>query len=104
MYMTSIFFLSETPWPIKGKFYVEPPSDIIYNIGLSDMTKIATIPNYVKILQFVSSPELLKPGMQNRGLKLYEVHINDEPGLTLTYFMARSHWTPMPLNGGKQLN
>ena len=35
---------------------------------------------------------ILKLGMQHRGLKLYKVYINDDPGLTLTYFMARSNW------------
>ena len=33
---------------------------------------------------------ILKLGMQHRGLKLYKVYINDDPGLTLTYFTARS--------------
>ena len=35
---------------------------------------------------------ILKLGMQHQGLKLYKVHINDDPGLTLTYFTARSNW------------
>ena len=34
---------------------------------------------------------ILKLGMQHRGLKLYTVYINDDPGLTLTYFTARSN-------------
>ena len=34
---------------------------------------------------------ILKLGMQHRGLKFYEVNINDDPGLTLTYFTARSN-------------
>ena len=28
------------------------------------------------------------------GTKLYKVYINDDPGLTLTYFMARSNLVP----------
>ena len=28
--------------------------------------------------------------MQHQGLKLYKVNINGDPGLTLTYFTARS--------------
>ena len=28
------------------------------------------------------------------GLKLYKVYLNDDPGLTLTYFMARSNLVP----------
>ena len=33
---------------------------------------------------------ILKLGMQHQGLKLYKVYVNDDPGLTLTYFTARS--------------
>ena len=60
------------------------------------MTKIATMPIYGKKLQKSSlEPEvlyiILKLGMQYWGLKLYKVYINDDPGLTLTYFTARSN-------------
>ena len=34
---------------------------------------------------------IFKLGMQHRGFKLYKVYINGDPGLTLTYFMARSN-------------
>ena len=34
---------------------------------------------------------ILKLGMDHQGLKVYEVYINDDPGLTLTYFTARSN-------------
>ena len=34
---------------------------------------------------------ILKLGMQHRGIKLYKVYINGDPGLTLTYFTARSN-------------
>ena len=34
---------------------------------------------------------ILKLGMQHWGLKLYKVCINDDTGLTLTYFTARSN-------------
>ena len=37
---------------------------------------------------------ILKLGMQHRGLKLYKVCINGDPGLTLTYFTARSNLVP----------
>ena len=37
---------------------------------------------------------ILKLGMQHRGLKLYKVFINSDPGLTLTYFTARSNLVP----------
>ena len=35
---------------------------------------------------------ILKLGLQQQGLKLYKVYINDDPGLTLTYFTTRSNW------------
>ena len=34
---------------------------------------------------------ILKLGMQHQGLKLYKVNINGDPGLTVTYFTARSN-------------
>ena len=34
---------------------------------------------------------ILKLGMQHRGLEVYKVYINNDPGLTLTYFKARSN-------------
>ena len=37
---------------------------------------------------------ILKLGMQYWGLELYKVYINDDPGLTLTYFTARSNLVP----------
>ena len=42
---------------------------------------------------------ILKLGMSHRGLKVYKVCINDDPGLTLTYFTARSNWVTIRLNG-----
>ena len=36
----------------------------------------------------------LKFVMQHRVLKYYQVCSNDDPGLTLTYFMARSNLAP----------
>ena len=32
----------------------------------------------------------LKLGMKDQGIELYKVYINYDPGMTLTYFMARS--------------
>ena len=36
----------------------------------------------------------LKLGMQHRVLKYYQVCSNDDPGLTMTYFTARSNLVP----------
>ena len=46
---------------------------------------------------------ILKLGMLHWGLKLYKVYINDDPGLTLTYFMARSNWVTCTFERGKLL-
>ena len=44
---------------------------------------------------------ILKLGMYHRGLKVYKVYINDDPGLTLTYFTARSNWVACTFEWGK---
>ena len=36
----------------------------------------------------------LKVGMQHRVLEYYQVCWNDDPGLTLIYFTAKSNWVP----------
>ena len=46
---------------------------------------------------------ILKLGMKHRGLKLSKVYINDDPGLTLTYFTARSNWVTCMFELGKLL-
>ena len=46
---------------------------------------------------------ILKFGMQQRGLKLYKVYINNDPGLTLTFFTARSNLVICTFEWGKQL-
>ena len=47
----SNIFSSETAWPIKAKFYVEPPWERgtkVYIYGPGHMTKMAAMPIYVK--------------------------------------------------------
>ena len=46
---------------------------------------------------------ILKLGMQHLGLKLYIVYVNDDPGLTMTYFTARSNWVTCTFEWGKLL-
>ena len=56
----SKIFSSETAWPIKAKFYVEPPWEEgtkVYINGLGHMTKMAAMPIYSKNLKKYSSPE-----------------------------------------------
>ena len=38
-------------------------------------------------------------GIQHKGHKFYKVYINNEPGLTMTYFTARSILSPICLKG-----
>ena len=56
----SKIFFSETTWPIKAKFYVEPPWEggmKVYINGPGHMTKMAAMPIYGKNLKKSSSPE-----------------------------------------------
>ena len=46
---------------------------------------------------------ILKLGIQHQGLKLYTVYTNDDPGLTLTYFTAKSNGSPIRYIMGKLL-
>ena len=56
----SKIFSSETAWPIKAKFYVEPPCEggtkVCIN-GPGHMTKMAAMPIYGKNLKKSSSPD-----------------------------------------------
>ena len=46
---------------------------------------------------------ILKLGMQHSGLKLYKVYIDGDPGLTLTYFTARSNFGRMCVRMGTRV-
>ena len=64
--------------------------------GPGHMSKMATMPIYGKNLKKIFSsgtkrPMTLNPRMHHRVLKYYQVCSNDDPGLTLTYFTARSN-------------
>ena len=57
--ISNVFF-SETTWPIKVKFYVEPPWEggtKVYINGPGHMTKVAAMPIYGKNLKKNFSPE-----------------------------------------------
>ena len=52
--------LSKTAWPIKAKFYVEPPWEGVTKVcinGPGHMTKMAAMPIYGKNLKKSSAPE-----------------------------------------------
>ena len=46
---------------------------------------------------------IFKLGMYHWEFKLYKVYINDDPGLTLNYFTARSNWVACTFEWGKLL-
>ena len=67
--------------------------------GPGHMTKMATMPIYGKNLKKSSSPGTkrlmtLTLCMHHRVLEYYQVCSNDDSGLTLTYFTARSNLVP----------
>ena len=93
-------FKVQTAKPIEAKFHVELPWDggtKICSNGPGHMTNMAVMPIYGKTLNIFSGiirPMTLKLGMHHRVLKCYQVCSNDDPGLTLTYFTARSNLVP----------
>ena len=67
----------------------------MYINNLGHMTKMAAMPIYVKNLSKIffsgtGGPISMKLGMKHRWLKHYNVYINHDTVMTLTYFMARS--------------
>ena len=63
--------------------------------GQGHMTKMATMAinskNLLKIFFFrTRRPMILKLGMKHHAMEFYKVYIDHDPGMTLTYFMARS--------------
>ena len=67
--------------------------------GPGHMTNIAAMPIHSKYLQNIffsgtKQPRTLKVGMQHRVFEYYQISSNDDPGLTLAYFMARSNLIP----------
>ena len=85
----------------EARFYVEPPWDgwtKVWSNGLGHMTKMATMPIYDKNLNKSSTLEpkgwwpwkLICSTEYSSTTKFVQVMTND-PGMTLTYFTARSN-------------
>ena len=78
----SNFFSLKSTRPIKAKFQVEPPwngGTKVCSNGLGHMTKMATMPIYVKMFlkkNFTKRLMTLKIGMQHRVLEYYQVCSN----------------------------
>ena len=102
VYVNIFKHLLRNHWPIEAKFHVEPPWDGGTKVCPNrpgHMTKMATMHIYGKNLEknFFSRtkrPMTLKLGIQHRVLEYYQVLSNDDPGLTLSYFTARSNLIP----------
>ena len=96
------FFSLDTPKRIETKIHLYPPRDggtKVCSNGLGHMTNIATMPIYDKrhlkiFFSGTTRPMTLKLCMQHRVLQNYQIYSNDVPGLTETYFMARSNLVP----------
>ena len=91
---------SETTWPnVICKLYVHVNKIFVYDAG--HMTKMATMPIYgknpSKIFSRTSGPISMKHGMYHWGLLSIIICSNDDPGLTLTYFTARSNFVALAI-------
>ena len=66
----------------------------MYINNLGHMTKMAAMPIYgknpSKIFPGTGGPISVKLGMKHRWLNYYNVYINHDPVVTLTYFTTRS--------------
>ena len=92
----SNIFFSETAWPIKAKFHVEPPWEgrkKFYINGSGHMTKMIAMPIYGKNFKKSSPKDLIV--MRHYVLKLYKVYINDDPVLALTHFNTMSNFAKL---------
>ena len=95
---------TETTWPNKAKFYVEPALEgetKVYIKGTGHMTKMAAMPIYgkkpSKIFSGTGGPISTKLGMYNRGHLPIIGCTNDYPGVTLPYFTPRSKFEKLRL-------
>ena len=94
----SKIFFSETAWPMKAKFYKKQLWEGGTNVFINNpghMTKMAAMPIYGKnpskfSFSGTTGPISTKLGNKHRGLEYYNVFINYDLWMTLTYFTARS--------------
>ena len=93
---SKIFSFSKTPWPVIAKFCDELSwvgGTKVCSLHLSHMTKMATHIwlKHMKIVNGTGGPISVKFSTLHQGFQFIIVCSNDEPGLTLTYFMAMSN-------------
>ena len=97
----STFFSLETAKPTEAKFHVDPPWDgdtKVCSNGLGHLSKMAGMPIYGKsIIQNLlgnQKADDLESWYAASVLKYYQVRLYYDPGLTFTYFTARSNYVP----------
>ena len=71
----------EHPWEGGKKVYIN---------GQGHMIKMAAMAINRKKIKRTRRPMILKLGMKHQAMELYKVYINHDPGMTLTFFTARS--------------
>ena len=95
-------FFSKTAGPIEAKFHKELPwvgGTKVLSGHLGNITTMAATPIYVKnpskiFFSGTKVPMNLGLGMKHWGLGSIKVCSNDDFGLTLSYFIARSYLIP----------
>ena len=95
---------------LKPNFMLSLPGkgggDKSYINGPGHITKIALMPIYGKTSKILfsrtTSPMILKLCMQHRVLKFY-FYLNEDPGLTLTYYTSRLYLVAWAFEWGKLL-
>ena len=110
----SNIFSSETTGPIEANFHMKPPLDRrtkVCSNGPGHITKVAAMPIYDKNLKKIFFSGIkrsitLKLVMQHRVLEYHQICSKDDPGMTLTYFTARSNLVPYAFvsEKGKTMN
>ena len=92
---------SETAWPIKVKFHLAPPWYGGIKVCLNDPGQWPMWPpcpymvkTFKELFSGIKRPMTLNVDLLHRVLEYYQVCSNDDPGLTLTYFTARSNLVP----------
>ena len=58
--------------------------------GQGHMTKMAAMSPLRIFFSRTRRPMILELGMKHQAMELYKVYIGHDPGMTLTYFTARS--------------
>ena len=109
--MSTLSNISKTTGPIEAKFHMESPSNRgtkVCSNGPDHMTKMAAMPIYGKTLKNLlllgneKAHDLESWYAASQVLDYYQICSNDNTGLTLTYFTARSDLVPYAFVWGKR--